>query len=528
VRISLSPVLASLVLAFGAAPAAAQVVPSEFRGHERQVLTVVEVQGLTVADLPELAPEGAIGLMVPSAGPETSGALAFSGMVRGVLHNARLGPRPDGPVLIHVEKSLVIPPLKDAIIVGLPPGQPTPNDRRYPIAVLGPCHGVLTSSLTRVRGLVSIADVARTALQSPHALACSRDGNAVATLERLEQRIETARSTTMLGTVIVMAIAGLLALFLPGATLAALAAALGANLALGFVPLGGVAMRLTLLGVLMLAGGIAGRRLFRDPLTAGAVLTGLVATYGVAMAAWPAALSLAPLSPELTSRFYGVSNLVETLLLVPVIAGTALLARRYGWPAFAACAALALLTVSENRLGDDGGGALVLAGTFAVLAVLMCGGGIRALALGVLGAGVVVFGLLYVDAAVSGPDHLRGAFDGGVSGLASVAAHRIPLSYARVAEQWYLVFPLGAVAVLLLRSWRTEPSRDRRAILAAFGTALLASLLVNDSPGPVALGGLAAFVALAPFAVRNELAAARRALAAKGLQPAFSRSSPDP
>jgi hypothetical protein len=528
VRISVTPFVASLVLALGAGPASAQAVSREFVGHERQVLPVVVVRGLTTADLPELAPEGAVGLMVPSAGPQTSGALAFAGMVRGVLHNARLGARPNGPVLVHVEKAILIPPLRRAIIVGLPPGGPAPNDRRYPIAVVGACHGVLTSSLTRVRGLVSIADVARTALASPHALRCSPDHDAVATLQRLERRIEAARGTTMLGTVVVMGIASMLALLLPAAVLPALASALVANLLLGVVTLGGVPVRLTALGALMLLGGLAGRRPFRHPTAAGAVLAGLLAAYALAMAVRPSALSLAPLSPELTSRFYGVSNLVETLLLVPAIAGTALLARRYGWWAFAGCALLALVTVSENRLGADGGGALVLAGGLAVLAVVMRGGGVRALALAMVGAAAAVFALLYVDAAVSGPDHLRGALEGGLSGLASVAAHRVPLSYARVAQQWYLVFPLGAVAVLLVRSWHSERSRDRRAMLAAFAAALLVSLLVNDSPGPVTLGGLAAFVALHPLAVRNELAAARRALAARVPQPAFVRSSAEP
>jgi hypothetical protein len=528
VRIAFTPVLASLVLAFGAGSAAAGLVPREFRGHERQVLPVVVVQGLTVADLPELAPVGAVGLMVPSAGPQTSGALAFAGMVRGVLHNARLGARPDGPVLIHVQKTPLIPPLTQAIVVGLPPDLPLRNDRRYPVAVLGACHGVLTSSLTRIPGLVSIADVARTALRTPHALGCSPDRNAVATLQRLESRIETARGATMLGTVIVMGIALVFALLLPAAILPAVASAVAANLALGLVPAGGVAAQLTALGLLAVAGGIAGARLLRGPTITGAALTGIVAAYALAMVLEPSAVSLAPLSPELTSRFYGISNLVETLLLVPAIAGTALLARRFGWWAFAGCAVLALLTVSENRLGADGGGALVLAGAFAVLAVLMRGGGVRALALAAAGAVVIVFALLGLDSMLSGPDHLRGAFAGGVSGLAAVAAHRIPLSYARVAQQWYLVFPLGAVAALLVRSWQVEPSRDRRAMLAAFGTALLVSLLVNDSPGPVALGGLAAFVALAPLAVRRELTAMRRALQTQRLQPALERSSADP
>src|SRR5262249_23922673 len=153
---------------------------NDFAGHTRQVFPVYVVKGLTLADLPELATEGAVGIMVPNAGPMTSQGAAFAGMVRGILYNTRL-PRPRDIVLIHVKATNSIPQHGPAIVVGLPPGIPSPNDRRYPIAVIGHgYHGLLTSSLTRVPGLVSIADVARTALQTPHALDTQRDGGPVA------------------------------------------------------------------------------------------------------------------------------------------------------------------------------------------------------------------------------------------------------------------------------------------------------------------------------------------------------------
>src|SRR2546430_13159628 len=47
-------------------------------------------RSLTLGDLPQLATEGAVGLMVPNAGPRTSQAAAFAGMVRGILYNTRL------------------------------------------------------------------------------------------------------------------------------------------------------------------------------------------------------------------------------------------------------------------------------------------------------------------------------------------------------------------------------------------------------------------------------------------------------
>src|SRR3954462_1603488 len=112
---------------------------SDFTGHHRQVFRVVLVQGLTVADLPQLASAGAVGLVVPNAGPRTSAADAFAGMVRGILYNARL-PHPRGDVvLIHVRSARTISLKGPAIVVGMPPAKTVPNDRRYPIVVIG--HG---------------------------------------------------------------------------------------------------------------------------------------------------------------------------------------------------------------------------------------------------------------------------------------------------------------------------------------------------------------------------------------------------
>ena len=131
----------------------------------------------------------------------------------------------------------------------------------------------------------------------------------------------------------------------------------------------------------------------------------------------PASLAFAPMGPELTSRFFGVSNLLESLLLGPALIGARLLAARFGPIAFAAVAALALATIAENQLGSDGGGAIVVGVAFALLAVQMIGAR-RAYTLPALGiAALVVLGLVNLDAAASGPDHLRGAVQGGFAGL---------------------------------------------------------------------------------------------------------------
>src|SRR5205085_12467529 len=100
---------------------AAAKTSNDFAGHHRQVFPVYIVKGLTLADLPELATEGAVGIMVPNAGPMTSQAAAFAGMVRGILYNTRL-PRPHDTVLIHVKATNSIPQHGPAVVVGLPPG----------------------------------------------------------------------------------------------------------------------------------------------------------------------------------------------------------------------------------------------------------------------------------------------------------------------------------------------------------------------------------------------------------------------
>ena len=351
---------------------------SDFVGHHNQVFRVVIVNDLTTGDLPKLAQFGAVGLVVPNAGPKTSAADAFAGMVRGILYNTRLAwPRKDA-VLIHVQKTSTIPLSGPVIVIGMPPATRVANDHRYPIAVIGRgYHGLLHSSLTRVPGLVSIADVARTALQTPHMLTAQRDSNAPRTVERLESHIGVARNSTMAASVLVMGLLVLFALFFPQGAAAALGAALAANLALGWLLAGSAGPRVALVGAFTVAGGILGARFLRSGTRLGFALVGVVVAYALSMAVHPEALSLAPMGPELTSRFFGVSNLLETLLLAPALIGAKLLTDRFGWRAFVAVALLSLVTIAENQLGSDGGGAIVIGVAFAVLGVAMSGAGWR-------------------------------------------------------------------------------------------------------------------------------------------------------
>jgi hypothetical protein len=116
--------------------------------------------------------------------------------------------------------------------------------------------------------------------------------------------------------------------------------------------------------------------------------------------------------------------------------------------------------------------------------------------LGLALAILVAFALLDVDAATSSSDHLRGALHGGVQGFVDVAVHRVPLSYARVVEQWWLVFPAAGAIVVGVLSVRLSRRRGDAAPVVALLVALGTSLLVNDSPGAVAIAGLAALLAL--------------------------------
>ena len=484
-RVLLALCAAALVAAGGADAK----VSSDFAGHHTQVFRVVVVPGLTIGDLPQLASEGAVGLLVPNSGPRTGQAAAFAGMVRGILYNTRLD-WPRDKVLIHAHRSTSIPSQGPVIVVGLPPATTAPNNRRYPIAVIGRgYHGQLVSSLTRLPGLVSMADVARTALQTPHALTWRADDGAVASSYELESEIEVARTTTMPTSVLVLSLLVFIALLIPVGAPAAVGAALVANLALGWYPVGDTASRVALVGACTIAGAVIGPRR-RTPL--GFALVAVLLAYAVTMVVQPWSLALAPIGPELTSRFFGISNLLETLLLVPALLGAKLLTERFGWIAFGPIAALSLATIAENRLGSDGGGAIVVGVAFALLGVRMAGVR-RRYTLPALGAAaLIVLGLANLDAASSSPDHLRGAVQGGFSGLTHVAANRVPLAYERMIEQWWLIIPGFFALAVGIGAARYAATRAQRACALALLGALVASLLVNDSPGPVMIGGLTA------------------------------------
>jgi hypothetical protein len=82
-----------------------------------------------------------------------------------------------------------------------------------------------------------------------------------------------------------------------------------------------------------------------------------------------------------------------------------------------------------------------------------------------------------------------------------VAANRVPLAYERMIEQWWLLIPgFFAVAIgLAAARW------SNRAVALALLAAVAASLLVNDSPGPVMIGALTAVFAVEGGLLRQYL-----------------------
>jgi hypothetical protein len=102
--------------------------------------------------------DAAHGLIVPGQGATVTRRGALAALLRGKAGNALVrGGLPDGKPQI----SLATRPGRTTFYVALPPPGQHHNVVRYPIAVVGPGYsGILTSSSTRLPGLVSIADVA--------------------------------------------------------------------------------------------------------------------------------------------------------------------------------------------------------------------------------------------------------------------------------------------------------------------------------------------------------------------------------
>jgi hypothetical protein len=447
--------------------------------------------GYTLDDV-DLRGGAAVGLVVPDAGPTTSERRARMWLSSGVVENSLRGDPSARAARIGIDCAA------RRIVVGVPSGGRQRNDRRYAIVDRRAARGLLTPQSTRIAGLVSIADIAGGPLESsPHA-------DPIGYLRALDRRIaENGRARVPAAATVALLLAAL-ALAHPRAALLGFVTALAGNLVLGVAglsdpPLVVVGLAIATVTALPLA------RLLASPLSLAAACAGVVTAYGAAMAVDATWVALSPLGPTQNGRFYGLSNLLGTLLLVPSLAAAALAVRRLGWWAFGAVAAVALAVAASSRLGADGGGALVLTAGYCALAAALLPRGrrLRAGAIALAGAAALVAALV----AVGPSTHVTESLGDGPAALAAEFGERIRLSWLRASERWEIALIVGAsiaaLGVLVARG-------PRPPLAVAFAVAIAVSLVVNDSPREVAVGGVVGYLALSRLSARAAASSSSR------------------
>ncbi len=455
---------------------------------------------------------GAIGLFVPGSGEAASRQGALASLVRGKVEPSSLGGVPGGERLIKLGRK----PAAVTIYVALPPPGSHANTRRYPIAIVGGgYHGILVSDSTRIRGLVSIADVAPTARalseRAKPVIRAVPDKGAAAHLARLDLRLTRTHDVRLWATLILVGSVlggalltiGLRSRYLSRAGLLAAPAVLAGSLVLSALEVTRPAHVVLWLAVLTIGGSLlvaVPARLLPY------ALVGLVAAYLVEFAAWPEVNSFAAIGarPDGGGRFYGAGNLVETVLLAVSLEAAALLGRR----AFPAVLALVLATVGWSKAGADGGGIVVLLAAFAVLGVRVYGLRLTVRRAVLLAAAViaVVAALIGLDAATGGSSHVTRALGKGPVSLAGELAHRIHISAANIdaSSRHASVFAVSMAALTILGT-----RRPRFAAGEALLVGIAVSLLVNDSPGDVAAAGALSYAVLWAYERVHEPARAR-------------------
>jgi hypothetical protein len=454
-----------------------------------------------------LARRGAVGLLRPGYGPTTNRRRALAELVRGSEVNARLGGVPKGKPLINANKASTYPGCKNCIVVQLPPrGRPIANDRLYRIAVIGGgYHGLLTSPTTHIPGLVSIVDIEPTDLGGHPATSLrwtpSKSTDSLGKLSRLDHaigsnnRLKFAALFILAGVMLALALLGL------RAAMTAIPAALLVNLALGVTQVSNEVLLCAAIsaGTVLVALELA--RLCRSESALFALYGGVVALYAYVMVTRPEWQAVTLFGPTQNSRFWGVGNQIETLLLAPLLAGAFLARRRFGVLGFVVFGFFGLVVMTDNRLGADGGGAIALGVALAVLGARL----FKLRARGFVGLlASSAFAVLWIVSrglAQPGPNHLRSAFSDHGAGLISSLESRVPLSYMPALHAWQLVVPLLFVlAATFALAWRFAREQSTRDILLAFGVAIVTSLLVNDSAAYELAAGIAVVGAFARFA----------------------------
>ena len=432
---------------------------------------------------------GATGLYVPGQGLYVSREEALE----------RLGPLPQQPCG-------AIGQCEFELFVSVPTLGPQRNDTRYEVTILGNGYrGILVSDRTRIPGLVSISDIRDTV----EALEAGRDPplqwreskHPLEELRELDERLSDARAaqgpatvTLTLALIVLVALALLTrsALLARGALLyplAAIALALGASALHQVGPFMTTAVVLAAVPLALVAAA-------RVPLTLAvpAFLTG----YGLVLALSPETNALMAIGPYpwSGSRFYGVNNQIETLLLGPALVAGILLR---GWRLIA-LALLSLVVVGASNTGADGGGILVFATGFAVLAVLLHGRA-RAIPLALLGVAALGLAFVGVDALAGGSSHVIDAVSRGPEELFDTFHERAERSVSiATSTGWQLAILAGGLAVLVYFA----TLKPRLPVVDAFLVAIAVSLVVNDSPTKVAGYGAIVCGALRAWSVSRK------------------------
>ena len=495
------------VLLSAAVALAAPGTASARQNPPGEVRHVVVVDRMSDATFAMLARRGAVGLLRPGYGPTTNRRRALAELVRGSEVNARLGGVPKGKPLINANKASTYTGCKNCIVVQLPPrGRPIANDRLYRIAIIGGgYHGLLTSPTTHIPGLVSIVDIEPTDLGGHPATSLrstpSKSTDSLGKLSRLDHaigsnnRLKFAALFILAGVMLALALLGL------RAAVTAIPAALLVNLALGVTQVSNEVLLCAAIsaGTVLVALELA--RLCRSESALFALYGGVVALYAYVMVTRPEWQAVTLFGPTQNSRFWGIGNQIETLLLAPLLAGAFLARRRFGILGFVVFGFFGLVVMTDNRLGADGGGAIALGVALAVLGARL----FKLRARGFVGLlACSAFAVLWIVSrglAQPGPNHLRSAFSDHGAGLISSLESRVPLSYMPALHAWQLVVPLVFVlAATFALAWRFAREQSTRDILLAFGVAIVTSLLVNDSAAYELAAGIAVVGAFARFA----------------------------
>src|SRR5262249_18518621 len=201
-----------------------------------------------------------------------------------------------------------------------PRGRPTANQSLYRIAVIGRgFHGLLTSPTTRIPGLVSIVDVAPTALgHARGGMSWIPAGASVAQLDSLDAQIHSDDRLKYAGRFIAAAIVTLLALLGWTAARTAIPAALLANLALGVFHLTNEVAIVTVFTALSALGALWLGRVCRDDLAVLGLIVLVLLVYLLVFAERPEWAAVTPLGPDQNLRFWGIGDRIPTRLLAPL------------------------------------------------------------------------------------------------------------------------------------------------------------------------------------------------------------------